>query len=475
MSRYFHIDDSAGEANVEWLPGLKLLGLKHAVNDDRSIRAQCPDCSDRARLEFAPMCLTIDIGSMACARGCDPVAIRTWLQDAMERSLAIGVVTLEEFAGVDEAGAEPIVGESGSTLIPEGGDVMFFGSGGAGKTSLSIDLAFHLAVGGSWLGMPVPKAVRVLLIESEGPRPFFRAKLKRKLGAWPGSPLEGRVSSLSGRGASSPSRMRDGAQARGDDQPWRDRRVDSRASHPAWDGHGGHAAGGSRVHGARCGPAGPVGACADRRAGSSREQGRRGSGAWEGAGDTLLHVQGAGNGHTVVHVQKARWDSERHGKTLHLAWAEGESFTVEGDRDYVAELVDLLSDGRWRTIREMMSGSDGIGAGEKAIKAALEEQPERFESRTGAAAIAVGRHRSATVWQVHSTQNAADASSAFLGGAEIGASGASPLKGCTRPERTPVAEPAGASHTGMHPTHLQEQDPNDDWVQRVAERNGDLG
>ena len=198
------------------------------------------------------------------------------------------------------------------------------------------------------------------------------------------------------------------------------------------------------------------------------------SGAWEGAGDTLLHVQGAGNGHTIAHIQKARWDSERHGRTLHLAWAEGESFTVEGDRDYVAELTELLSDGRWRTIKEMMSSSDGIGAGEKAIKAALDEQPERFESRTGEAAIAVGRHRTATVWQVHSGQNAADAPSAFLGGAEVGASGASPLKGCTPPERTPVAERAGASSTRMHPTHLQEDDPNDDWAERVAERNGDL-
>jgi hypothetical protein len=32
-----------------------------------------------------------------------------------------------------------------------------------------------------------------LVIENEGPRPLFRAKLRRKLGAWASSSLEGRV------------------------------------------------------------------------------------------------------------------------------------------------------------------------------------------------------------------------------------------------------------------------------------------
>ena len=57
------------------------------------------------------------------------------------------VVTAEEFAAVDEAGAEPIVGEGGEILIPENGDVMFYGNGGAAKTTLSVDLAFHMTTG----------------------------------------------------------------------------------------------------------------------------------------------------------------------------------------------------------------------------------------------------------------------------------------------------------------------------------------
>jgi hypothetical protein len=51
------------------------------------------------------------------------------------------IVTLEEFAAVVEPGAAPLIGDPTSVLIAEGSDVMFYGDGGAGKTTLSIDLA----------------------------------------------------------------------------------------------------------------------------------------------------------------------------------------------------------------------------------------------------------------------------------------------------------------------------------------------
>ena len=38
------------------------------------------------------------------------------------------------------------------------------------------------------------------------------------------------------------------------------------------------------------------------------------SGAWEGAGDTLCHVQGQGHGRTRLFFQKARWASEQHAR-----------------------------------------------------------------------------------------------------------------------------------------------------------------
>ena len=57
----------------------------------------------------------------------------------------VSVVSIEDFAAIEEAGAAGLVGDADEALIPEGGDVMFYGDGGAGKTTLSIDLACHLA------------------------------------------------------------------------------------------------------------------------------------------------------------------------------------------------------------------------------------------------------------------------------------------------------------------------------------------
>src|SRR4051794_12753174 len=50
-----------------------------------------------------------------------------------------GIVTLDEFVTVDEPGAEALLGLPGDILLPEGGDVMLYGDGGAGKTTLAID------------------------------------------------------------------------------------------------------------------------------------------------------------------------------------------------------------------------------------------------------------------------------------------------------------------------------------------------
>ena len=46
---------------------------------------------------------------------------------------------------------------------------MVYGDGGAGKTTLCLDLACHLAGGDEWLGIDVAAPLSVLLIENEGP------------------------------------------------------------------------------------------------------------------------------------------------------------------------------------------------------------------------------------------------------------------------------------------------------------------
>lgn len=365
------------------------------------------------------------------------------------------IVTLEEFVVVKEEGAGAVMGEAdGGILIPEGGDVLIYGDGGAGKTTLTVDLAMHLGAGSDWLGIPVPQPRTVLLIESEGPRPLFRQKLARKHDSWPGD-LCGRVRVFE----------HPWGELTFADDGWRltlaqliaDNEIDVLIAGPL-----------TRLGMDSAGTLQEVRSFADLiqdvRRRSERpltvllvhHENKAGavSGAWEGAGDTLLHVQGAGNGHTLVYVQKARWDGGRHGTTLQLAWTEGEGFELEGDRDYLAEVCALLSDGNWRTVKELAARVDkgGIGASEKTIRELLNAHPERFESRTGEDAKAVGRHLSATVWQVRSALNAPDSPSGFSGGVGEGAAAARPLKGAAASERTPAAAAVGELDGSAHPT-----------------------
>jgi hypothetical protein len=254
------------------------------------------------------------------------------------------VVTAAEFASVDEPGAGALVGSEDAALLPVNGDGMFYGDGGAGKTTLGIDLAFHLAAGDPWLGIQVPRPVRVLLVENEGPRPLFRGKLRRKLAAWEGSPIADRLSVL--------------------ENPW------GRVSFADPDCR---AALAEEIAARACDlvVVGPLTRSGMNEAGTLQDvahfmelvaqvralagravavvfvhhenKGGKVSGAWEGAGDTLFHVQAQGQGKVRLHVQKARWSSEHHKSTLQLVWADGEGFrledTAEVDDETLAEQI----------------------------------------------------------------------------------------------------------------------------------------
>jgi AAA domain len=313
-------------------------------------------------------------------------------------AVAVEVDSVEAFAAVKEPGATPLVGDNANVLIPEGGDVMVYGDGGAGKTTLLNDAAFHLAAGQAWLGLPVPRPLTVLLVEVEGPRPLMRAKLRRKLAAWAGEPIEGRLLVLA--------------------EPWatftfaeescrvelariiREHEVDIVIAGPL-----------TRVGMDEAGTLQQVRDFTrlvhDVRERSGRRpaivlvhhQNRAGavSGAWEGAGDTLLHVMEAGPGHTVVHFQKARWSSKHHGSTLKLTWTPGEGYELEAERDLLAEIKDLLADGKWRTLEEIRGG---VGAGRESVRELLAQAPDEFVMRTGEEARAVGRRPNSTVYQL---------------------------------------------------------------------------
>ena len=363
----------------------------------------CPECSTNpfARRVAAAELLRYELGDDAIEELLD----RQLQQDAAQAVADMRVVDLDAFVGVDEPGVESLLGEGeDSALIPEGGDVMIYGDGGAGKTTLAIDLAFHLAAGDEWLGIAVKRPVNVLLIENEGPRPMFRRKLRRKLGAWSGGPINGRILVF--------------------ERPWREfalageewreelarvvaeREIDLVIAGPL----------------TRIGMDGPgslhevatfMGLVADVRRLLDRpvtvslihHENKAGavSGAWEGSGDTLLHVQAAGNGHTVVFIQKARWDRERHQTTMKLAWADGDGYELEADRDLPAEVKMFLAEHPLRTVREIAASQDadppGVGANRDAIKAIVEGSPEEFDYVTGDDATAAGRRSTAILWR----------------------------------------------------------------------------
>jgi AAA domain len=266
------------------------------------------------------------------------------LHEPEQDASSVRIVPLPEFTAVEEPGVEALLGTLDQNLIPVGGDVMLYGDGGAGKTTLAIDLAFHLASGLDWLGLGVELPRTVLLIENEGPRPLFRRKLRKRFAAWDGPPLGDRL------------------------QVWED----------PWAGFS-FADQDFRAQLARTifereidlVIAGPVTQLGMEDAGTIREvrqfaqqvalvrerslrpvasllvhheaKSGRVSGAWEGVGDTLLHVSGSGHGRTRIVIQKARWASTYHAVTLKLRWAEGEAFErEEEDEDRPALVWDAI-------------------------------------------------------------------------------------------------------------------------------------
>lgn len=99
---------------------------------------------------------------------------------------------LSEFLELDLPSPEPLLGTTDDTIIPAGGLIVLAGMPGAGKTTLAVDCAFHLASGVEWLEMSTPRPLNVLLVENEGPQHLFKQKLQRKNTSW-NHPIEGDI------------------------------------------------------------------------------------------------------------------------------------------------------------------------------------------------------------------------------------------------------------------------------------------
>jgi hypothetical protein len=127
------------------------------------------------------------------------------------------------------------------------------------------------------------------------------------------------------------------------------------------------------------------------------------SGAWGGRPDTLLMLDKRDGNRARLSFPKIRWSRRGSRNAYILAFdPDTETFNVaaeEGDeRDYIAEIEQLLGDGAWRTAREIAAPKDdGIGANADTVKDTFETHPDHFVSVNGKD---VGRSPRATVWQL---------------------------------------------------------------------------
>jgi len=94
--------------------------------------------------------------------------------------------TYAEFATREFPDAKPLLGERGALLLGVGTLLMVYGADGSGKSTWTIDAVVHLAAGVDWLGFPVPRPVRICVIENEGPPSLFQQKLADKIASWDG-------------------------------------------------------------------------------------------------------------------------------------------------------------------------------------------------------------------------------------------------------------------------------------------------
>jgi hypothetical protein len=249
--------------------------------------------------------------------------------------------TAADFAAEDEPSAGMVLGyDDDDAAFVAGGTVIVFGKGGGGKTTLITDVAYHLATGTCWHGLNVPKALRVAIIEQDGPRGRFRRKQRAKLAAWQGDDPGDRLQILS--------------------EPWAGLRLSNEADRAAL----GEYITESEVEVLIAGPIASLGmigggtpdevAAFEAHLQALRDlidepllvillhhTNQRGqiSGAWDRVPDTLMYVVNTGRATRLV-WQKARDASTLHAASWKLRWAEGMSFELDDTPDVTEDDIE---------------------------------------------------------------------------------------------------------------------------------------
>ena len=114
-----------------------------------------------------------------------------------------------EFAAREFPIAETLLGEPEKVFLAKGSLFMVYGLEGSGKSTWTLDGLVYLAAGVDWLGIKVPRPVRICIIENEGPPSLFQQKLWTKVERSGAGRTRGRTcSSTPARGATSRSRTK---------------------------------------------------------------------------------------------------------------------------------------------------------------------------------------------------------------------------------------------------------------------------
>jgi hypothetical protein len=334
-------------------------------------------------------------------------------------------VTYTEFvARRDENQTEPLVTcEQGAVLTP-GALAFLVGKTGGGKTTNALDFCLHAAAGVDFAAFAFPRPLRLLFVQNEGPREAFRAKLEERARHWHLDPDLVRVwDSAVGWGTVrisdqetrarmrrvveqhqidmivSDSLTRFGVRGNGTPEETRD--------FIAWLtelGLGNDLAFLLLHH--------PL-----TRPDASLDELEQIAGEWAPHADVVMMLKKLGDNRARLSFPKPpRWARGTPQPQILGFDPATEMFTFlafdTGDadeRDYLAEITEFLA-GRqqlepkeaWRTAREIGASEEkgGIAAGRDRVEEVFENHPDRFTSRTGAAAKEVGRSPNATVWQL---------------------------------------------------------------------------
>ena len=322
-----------------------------------------------------------------------------------ERPFALAI---REFVKVEREHREPLLASSDGRAVVGRHSLILLGAlGGHGKTTLFIDLSLHLAAGVGFPPWSVPRPVSILLIENEGPEELFAEKLAARLEHFPHE-LQARLDvctfdwgGFSLADAGHRERLTREIAEKGYELVFGD----------PLDALGIEGVGSPEDTRKFLGLMKETGLNrtvawwlnTHPRKEETREALNEISGAWGGKPDSVFLLRMLDDDRSQLRQPKLRWARRGKGPTLLFTFdPDTEAFAYIGEqgdeeRDYLAEIRELLADGEWRIVKEIATG---IKAGDKTLEPILERHPDVFEMRTGEEAVALGRRGVAQLWQL---------------------------------------------------------------------------